>query len=150
MVSTKVPDCLSVITYLSRYYYFFNRKPYGVLSIISSSLSDAFLHSYLQQITNRFLGLHLFVQHICSFVKLCPICMSSLDFAAGLASSRSSHGTVLNNLTKSKTPHGLKPRKVIARSFLTHIYSQCEHTYFLIFVISLTVLAAGFSSLFRA
>ncbi|XP_038550856.1 MICAL-like protein 1 isoform X2 [Micropterus salmoides] len=57
MVSTMVPDCLSVITYLSRYYYFFNRKTYG------------------------------------------------------LASLRSSHVTVLNNRTKSKTPDGLKPQK---------------------------------------
>ncbi|XP_061566945.1 MICAL-like protein 1 isoform X2 [Cololabis saira] len=29
MVSTKGPDCLSVITYLSQYYYFFNRKSCG-------------------------------------------------------------------------------------------------------------------------
>ncbi|XP_044036656.1 MICAL-like protein 1 isoform X2 [Siniperca chuatsi] len=57
MVSTKVPDCLSVITYLSQYYYFFNRKSYG------------------------------------------------------LASLRPSHVTVLNNLTKNKTPDGLKLQK---------------------------------------
>ncbi|XP_062295327.1 MICAL-like protein 1 [Scomber scombrus] len=55
MVSTKVPDSLSVITYLFQYYYFFSRK------------SDA-----------------------------------------GLASLRSSHVTVLDNLTKIKAPDGLK------------------------------------------
>uniref|UniRef100_A0A3P8T372 Calponin-homology (CH) domain-containing protein n=1 Tax=Amphiprion percula TaxID=161767 RepID=A0A3P8T372_AMPPE len=33
MVSTEVPDCLSVITYLSHYYYYFNKKACGVLSI---------------------------------------------------------------------------------------------------------------------
>uniref|UniRef100_G3NWK9 Calponin-homology (CH) domain-containing protein n=1 Tax=Gasterosteus aculeatus aculeatus TaxID=481459 RepID=G3NWK9_GASAC len=32
MVSTKEPDCLSVITYLSRFYCFFNRKSQGGLS----------------------------------------------------------------------------------------------------------------------
>uniref|UniRef100_A0A671UNI1 MICAL like 1 n=1 Tax=Sparus aurata TaxID=8175 RepID=A0A671UNI1_SPAAU len=37
MTSSKVPDCLSVITYLSQYYYFFNRKCYGGLSSISLS-----------------------------------------------------------------------------------------------------------------
>lgn len=61
MVSTKVPDYLSVITYLSWYYYFFNRKSYGVLGrapLLCSVafLSDAFIYSYLQD-TNRFLGL---------------------------------------------------------------------------------------------
>ena len=34
------------------------------------------------------------------FAELCSICMSSLDFEAGLASSRSSHVTILNSLTK--------------------------------------------------
>ncbi|XP_054464192.1 MICAL-like protein 1 isoform X2 [Anoplopoma fimbria] len=58
MVSTEVPDCLSVITYLSQYYYFFKRKSY-----------------------------------------------------AGLASSRPSQVTSLNNLKKSKTPDGLKRLK---------------------------------------
>ncbi|XP_067472444.1 MICAL-like protein 1 isoform X2 [Thunnus thynnus] len=58
MVSIKVPDCLSIITYLFQYYHFFSRKPY-----------------------------------------------------AGLASLRSSHITVLDNLTKSKAPVGLKPLK---------------------------------------
>ncbi|XP_059203260.1 MICAL-like protein 1 [Centropristis striata] len=57
LVSTKVPDCLSVITYLSQYYHFFNRKSYGLPSL------------------------------------------------------RSSHVTSLNNLSKSKTPDGLKPLK---------------------------------------
>ncbi|XP_068605554.1 MICAL-like protein 1 [Brachionichthys hirsutus] len=57
MVSTRVPDSLSVITYLSQYYYFFNRTSYG------------------------------------------------------LASLRSSHVTVLNNLTSSRTPDILKPDK---------------------------------------
>lgn len=32
MVSTKTPDCLSVITYLSWYYHYFNRKSYGAWS----------------------------------------------------------------------------------------------------------------------
>ncbi|XP_035470851.2 MICAL-like protein 1 isoform X2 [Scophthalmus maximus] len=57
MVSTRVPDCLSIITYLSQYYDVFNRKSRG---------------------------------------------------PAGL---RSSHATVLNSLTKCKTPDGLKPLK---------------------------------------
>ncbi|KAI3360119.1 hypothetical protein L3Q82_014439 [Scortum barcoo] len=57
MGSSKVPDRLSIMTYLCQYYNFFNRKPY-----------------------------------------------------AGLASSRSSHGTVLNNLPKDKTAD-LKPCK---------------------------------------
>uniref|UniRef100_A0A3B5BHH8 Calponin-homology (CH) domain-containing protein n=1 Tax=Stegastes partitus TaxID=144197 RepID=A0A3B5BHH8_9TELE len=33
MVSTKVPDCLGVITYLSHYYVYFSKKAGGVLSI---------------------------------------------------------------------------------------------------------------------
>ncbi|KAM9346538.1 MICAL-like protein 1 [Symphorus nematophorus] len=37
MVSTRVPDCLSVITYLSQYYYFFNRKSYAGLASLRSS-----------------------------------------------------------------------------------------------------------------
>lgn len=41
---------------------------------------------------------------------------SSLDFAAGLASLRSSHVTVLNNNTKAKAPDGLKFHKVIPHS----------------------------------
>ncbi|XP_040917874.1 MICAL-like protein 1 isoform X2 [Toxotes jaculatrix] len=57
MVLTKVPDCLSVITYLSQYYHFFSRRSYGPASL------------------------------------------------------RSPHVTVLNNLTKSKTPDALKPLK---------------------------------------
>ncbi|KAF3846763.1 hypothetical protein F7725_003841 [Dissostichus mawsoni] len=55
LVSNKVPDSLSVITYISQYYHFFNRKSYGDL--------------------------------------------------------KSPHVTFLNNLTKSKTPDGLKPLK---------------------------------------
>lgn len=58
LVSNKVPDSLSVITYISQYYHFFNRKSY-----------------------------------------------------AGLPSLKSPHVTFLNNLTKSKTPDGLKPLK---------------------------------------
>ncbi|KAF0032414.1 hypothetical protein F2P81_014704 [Scophthalmus maximus] len=58
MVSTRVPDCLSIITYLSQYYDVFNRKS-----------------------------------------------------RAGPAGLRSSHATVLNSLTKCKTPDGLKPLK---------------------------------------
>ncbi|KAL7378170.1 hypothetical protein ABVT39_009760 [Epinephelus coioides] len=47
MVSTKVPDCLSVITYLSQYYYYFNRKSYGVLAGLASLKSShvAFLNN---------------------------------------------------------------------------------------------------------
>ncbi|XP_042360259.1 MICAL-like protein 1 isoform X2 [Plectropomus leopardus] len=39
MDSTKVPDCLSVITYLSQYYYYFNRKTYGLASWKSSHVA---------------------------------------------------------------------------------------------------------------
>ncbi|XP_049418006.1 MICAL-like protein 1 isoform X2 [Epinephelus fuscoguttatus] len=47
MVSAKVPDCLSVITYLSQYYYYFNRKSYGVLAGLASLKSShvAFLNN---------------------------------------------------------------------------------------------------------
>ncbi|XP_049925932.1 MICAL-like protein 1 isoform X2 [Epinephelus moara] len=47
MLSTKVPDCLSVITYLSQYYYYFNRKFYGVLAGLASLKSShvAFLNN---------------------------------------------------------------------------------------------------------
>ncbi|XP_063760235.1 MICAL-like protein 1 [Eleginops maclovinus] len=37
MVSIKVPDCLSVLTYISQYYHFFNRKPYACLATLKSS-----------------------------------------------------------------------------------------------------------------
>ncbi|XP_078126717.1 MICAL-like protein 1 isoform X1 [Sander vitreus] len=37
MVSTKVPDSLSVVTYLSQYFYFFNRKSYAGLASLRSS-----------------------------------------------------------------------------------------------------------------
>ncbi|XP_056257321.1 MICAL-like protein 1 isoform X1 [Seriola aureovittata] len=39
MVSTKVPDCLSVITYLSHYHFFFNRKNHGPASLRSSHVA---------------------------------------------------------------------------------------------------------------
>lgn len=42
MVSTKVPDCLSVITYLSEYYCFFNRKSHGVWRF-TAFLLEAFI-----------------------------------------------------------------------------------------------------------
>lgn len=42
---------------------------------------------------------HIFISRSL-FAELCSICMSSLDFEAGLASSRSSHVTILNSLTK--------------------------------------------------
>uniref|UniRef100_A0AAY5LAI1 Calponin-homology (CH) domain-containing protein n=1 Tax=Esox lucius TaxID=8010 RepID=A0AAY5LAI1_ESOLU len=35
MVSTEVPDRLSIITYLSHYYYYFNKKSHGVWHIVS-------------------------------------------------------------------------------------------------------------------
>lgn len=38
MVSTKVPDSLSIITYLFQYYYFFSRKSDGALSMTSPLL----------------------------------------------------------------------------------------------------------------
>ncbi|XP_034749114.1 MICAL-like protein 1 [Etheostoma cragini] len=37
MVSTKVPDGLSIVTYLSQYFYFFNRKSYAGLASLRSS-----------------------------------------------------------------------------------------------------------------
>ncbi|TDH02625.1 hypothetical protein EPR50_G00154390 [Perca flavescens] len=37
MVSTKVPDSLSIVTYLSQYFYFFNRKSYAGLASLRSS-----------------------------------------------------------------------------------------------------------------
>ncbi|XP_034566756.1 MICAL-like protein 1 [Notolabrus celidotus] len=61
MESSRVPDCLSIITYLSQYYHFFNRKSY-----------------------------------------------------AGPVSLKPSHVSLLNSLTKSKSPAGLKPRKSLA------------------------------------
>ncbi|KAM7372343.1 hypothetical protein PAMP_009520 [Pampus punctatissimus] len=77
MISTKAPDCLSVITYLFQYYYFFSSKSY-----------------------------------------------------AGLASLRSSHVTVLDNLTKSKPPDVLKPLKGSAdlSSEEDHLSSSRAHT----------------------
>ncbi|XP_071330463.1 MICAL-like protein 1 isoform X2 [Trachinotus anak] len=39
MVSTKVPDSLSVITYISQYYYFFNRKSHGPAGLRSSHVT---------------------------------------------------------------------------------------------------------------
>ncbi|XP_076607651.1 MICAL-like protein 1 isoform X2 [Chaetodon auriga] len=39
MVSSKAPDCLSVITYVSQFYYFFNRKSYGLASLRSSHVA---------------------------------------------------------------------------------------------------------------
>lgn len=53
MVSTKVPDCLGVITYLSWYYYFFNRKSYGVLSRAPLLCSVAFYQMLLFIVTYR-------------------------------------------------------------------------------------------------
>lgn len=51
MVSTKIPDCLSVITYLSWYYHYFNRKSYGALSRVSYqmlSFAAQFFFFFLQ------------------------------------------------------------------------------------------------------
>lgn len=55
------------------------------------------------------------------FSKLCPICIFTLDFAAGPASLRSAHMTLLNKFTKSESPDGLKPLKVIAHSHLNRL-----------------------------
>lgn len=90
------------------------------------------------------------------FAKRCSICIPSLDFAAGLASLGSSHVAILNNVTQSQTPDGLKRHKVTARShFKAHtVHSQCEHACFLMLCVvsaaGCMVLAAGFSSRCRA
>lgn len=70
--------------------------------------------------------------------KLCPICMFTLDFAAGPASLRSAHMTLLNNFTKSESPDGLKPLKVTAHSHLNTL-PECNR---------LTDLVSGVSLLF--
>ena len=58
------------------------------------------------------------------FSRLRSICMSSLDFAAGLASS--SPVAVLNNVTKSKAPDGLKTSKVTALCHFNALIFSCS------------------------
>ncbi|XP_019906227.2 MICAL-like protein 1 isoform X2 [Esox lucius] len=46
MVSTEVPDRLSIITYLSHYYYYFNKKSHDFqASLKTSSAAESFCHS---------------------------------------------------------------------------------------------------------
>lgn len=60
MVSTKVPDCLSVISYVFLYYHYFSRKSYGALSMTSLCCFCSFMQRYLQQISKqvKFLARH--------------------------------------------------------------------------------------------
>lgn len=130
MVSTKEPDCLSVITYLSRFYCFFNRKSQGGLStmpplrcvtvcrmlLVVATCRES-VHAAVYSPSHRNIIVLVFAcfittlhilngmlpphLHRLDFSLNALVCMSPLDFAAGRAGARSSHA-------KSKTSDALK------------------------------------------